>query len=74
MPEYYQLRLIRMRLAWIYLYEQGNNISHVCRHFGIARKTFYKWYKRFMPSNRDPQSLKDRSRKPKNSSAKTKEL
>jgi transposase len=61
-----------MRLAWIYLYEQGNNVSYVCRHFDIARKTFYKWYNRFK-YNRDPQSLKDRSRKPKISPKKTNE-
>jgi len=62
-----------MRLAWITLYEQTNNVSYVCRHFGIARKTFYKWYNRFKTSNRDRQSLKDRTRRPKNSPQKTDE-
>lgn len=73
MPKYYLARLIRMRLAWMLLYEQVENISFVCRHFGISRKTFYKWYNRYRSSGNNPNSLMDRSRKPKHSPNITKE-
>jgi len=73
MPEYYQKILISARLSWITLYEQTKNVSYVCRHFGISRKTFYKWYNRFKISNKDIQSLKDRTRRPKHSPKKTNE-
>jgi len=35
------------RLKWIDFYHVKRNVSLVCRHFGISRKTFYKWYERF---------------------------
>ncbi len=43
----------RNRLEWIIYYEtkSKNNISLVCRYFGIGRSTFYKWYNRFNESN-----------------------
>src|SRR5690606_33439232 len=27
--------------------ENTKNVSKTCRHFGISRKTFYKWIKRY---------------------------
>jgi len=41
------------RLEWFIYYETTaeKNISLTCRHFGIARKTFYKWDKRFDRKN-----------------------
>ena len=71
MPEYYYQRLVRMRLSWIMLYEQVGNASYVHRHFGISRKTFYKWYKRYLSSGRDSASLRDMSRRPKHSPRRT---
>ena len=71
MPEYYYQRLVRMRLSWIMLYEQVGNVSYVHRHFGISRKTFYKWYKRYLSSGRDSASLRDMSRRPKHSPTRT---
>jgi transposase InsO family protein len=71
MSDYYQKLIIKMRLSWFALYEQTNNVSFVCRHFGISRKTFYKWYKRFNENNKDIESLKDRTSKPINSPKKT---
>lgn len=43
---------------------QTHNISKTCRHFGISRKTFYKWRKRYL---KDPSldSLTDRPRRPR---------
>lgn len=73
MPKYYLERLIRMRLAWMLMYEQIGNAHLVSRHFGISTKTFYKWYKRYLSLNKTPQSLADRSRRPKHSPNITKE-
>jgi len=73
MPKYYLERLIRMRLAWMLMYEQIGNARLTCRHFGISTKTFYKWHKRYLSLNKNPQSLSDRSRRPKHSPNITKE-
>src|SRR4030095_6913520 len=55
--------------AWRFgLWEQPRgtaNVSRPCRHFGISRKTFYKWKGRF---DADGQAaLGDRSRAPRRS-------
>lgn len=42
----------KKRLAWFDYYRQSKNVAKTCRHFGISRKTFYAWHKRF-----DPQAL-----------------
>jgi DNA invertase Pin-like site-specific DNA recombinase len=34
----------RKRLEWIIYYYEGNSATLTARHFGISRKTFYKWY------------------------------
>jgi len=39
----------KLRVKWIdYYMEKGKNVSLTCRYFGISRKTFYKWYKRYL--------------------------
>lgn len=54
----------RRRLRWFdYYRSHGNNVSLTCRHFGIARPTFYTWKRRYDPKNLS--SLEDRSSKPK---------
>lgn len=41
-------REAKQRLEWIIFYEsKGKQASLTARHFGIARKTFYHWLKRF---------------------------
>jgi transposase len=52
------------RLAWMMCYEETGSAQAVCRKFGISRKTFYKWLKRYKETNRDTASLEDRSRRP----------
>lgn len=52
------------RLAWIMVYKETKNAQAVCKRFGISRKTFYKWLKRYQESNGDSESLSDRSRRP----------
>lgn len=32
------------RLEWIIYYQEGHTATQTARHFGISRKTFYKWY------------------------------
>ena len=73
MPGYEIKRLVRIRLSWILYHQQGNSVTLTCRHFGISRKTFYKWYKRYQRSGNDPASLMDRSRRPNRSPRRTNE-
>lgn len=53
----------KKRLAWMDYYRKTGNAAKTCRHFGIARKTFYAWKKRYNP--RYLPSLEEASRKPK---------
>jgi transposase len=52
------------RLAWMMCYKETQNVQAVCRKFGISRKTFYKWLKRYQSENGASQALTDRSRRP----------
>src|SRR5258708_2516917 len=41
-------RAARGRLEWMIFWEKNRkDVSLTARHFGITRKTFYKWAKRF---------------------------
>ena len=42
--------------------ERARNVAWTCRHFGIARKTFYKWKRRF--AEHGEVGLCDRARTP----------
>lgn len=57
----------RLRLEWIIFYETvaRRNATSTASHFGISRKTFHKWYKRFKESKEKPKSLENLSRAPK---------
>jgi transposase InsO family protein len=53
----------RQRLEWFVWHEtHGQNVALTCRHFGIARKTWYHWAKRF--DELHLRSLEERSRAP----------
>jgi transposase len=52
------------RLEWINLFLESRNPREVCKRFGISKKTFYKWLKRYKSSNGSVESLRDRSRRP----------
>jgi len=54
------------RLEWIIYYETKSqkNASLTCRHFGIPRKTFYKWKDRFQDGKNFP-GLEDQDKAPK---------
>jgi transposase InsO family protein len=59
-----QYTQIRWRLQWIREHEGGRPVAEVCRRYPIRPKTFYKWWKRYLQSGKDPKSLADRSRRP----------
>lgn len=53
----------KRRLAWMDYYRRCHNASKTCRYFGIARKTFHHWKKRYQPFHLE--SLEEQSRRPK---------
>ena len=57
-------REVKVRLKWIEHYQKTRNISKTCRHYGISRTRFYKWYKRYQREGIE--GLYDRPRTPKN--------
>ncbi|MCK5572566.1 MAG: helix-turn-helix domain-containing protein [Bacteroidetes bacterium] len=59
-----QANSLHPRLAWMMCYEETRSAQAVCRKFGISRKTFYKWLKRYRETNGNTMSLVDRSRRP----------
>lgn len=56
----------KLRLEWIIFYETvaKRNASKTAVHFGISRKTFHKWLKRFKDSQEKIKSLEAQSRRP----------
>jgi len=56
----------RLRVEWmVFYYTVGKeNAALTAQHFGMSRKTFYKWSRRFRESKYDVDSLADRSRAP----------
>jgi transposase InsO family protein len=57
-------RAAKGRLEWIIFWEKnGRDASLAARHFGISRKTFYKWISRFEKDFL--RGLEDESRRPK---------
>jgi len=56
----------RLRLDWIIYYYDGHSAVQTARHFGMARKTFYKWFGEFDKDNiYSLRRLEDKSRAPK---------
>ena len=48
---------------------EGVNISALCKRFGVARKTGYKWLQRWKSEGKN--GLEDRSRRPAHSPSQT---
>jgi len=59
-----QYTQVRLRLQWMREREGGRPVAQICRRYPISSKTFYKWWKRYLESGKDPKSLADRSRRP----------
>ena len=70
-PKYFRVskipdlsRAAKIRLDWFDFYKShGDNAALTCRHFGISRKTFYKW--KGLYDSKRIKSLEDRPRRPK---------
>lgn len=59
-------KIAKLRLEWIIYYYDGHSAAETARHFGIARKTFYKWLREFDEDNLYRLfKLEDQSRAPK---------
>ena len=56
-------RSAKQRLKWFDYYRTHGNASKTCRYFGISRKTFHKWKKRY--SAHYLPTLENKSRRPK---------
>jgi len=55
--------LMSLRLEFVQMAEQeGVDFTQLCQHFGINRKTGYKWLRRYQEGGAE--SLEDRSRRP----------
>jgi len=56
--------LAQLKLEWIIAYNTvfRENAKHTALHFGISRKTFYKWFNKFDPKNLS--ALEEASRAP----------
>lgn len=53
----------QLRLQWMtHYFQHGRNAAFTCRHFGISRQTFYRWWRRYDPHNLA--TLEDRSHRP----------
>jgi transposase len=79
MPPYYSdedaaLQLIDQRMHWFQEYDNIRNVTEVCLIYGISRKTFYKWFKRYERSGYDPKGLKNLPRTPHHSPLRTSEI
>lgn len=46
----------------ILTYAETHTVAATCRHFGIARSTYYRWHDRYVPQR--PATLEDRSSRP----------
>jgi len=55
---------IRQRFSWFQEAQRLGNVRLTCLRFGISRKTFYKWKKRWSQAPGIHSALLDRSRRP----------
>lgn len=63
MIQHEQLRLVNWRLKILHEAEgTTRQVASVCRRYGISRKTFYKWKKRY--ATHSIEGLRDRSHAP----------
>ena len=55
-------RTAHARLTWMDFYRRHRNAALTCRRFGLSRKTFYRWWRRYDPH--DLTTLEGRSHRP----------
>jgi len=57
-------RLQKWRVAIIkHSLEVSHNVAATCRHYGVCRESYYRWYRRYLEFGEE--GLRDRSRRPK---------
>jgi transposase len=54
----------RIRLGWFRKAEELGNVAAACRYYGIPRRTYYYWRKRWLANNKRLTSLYDLPRTP----------
>ncbi|MBW2147987.1 MAG: helix-turn-helix domain-containing protein [Deltaproteobacteria bacterium] len=54
---------IRQKLYWFQEARELGNVKLACRRMEISRKTYYKWWRIYVESGYNTQSLADRSRR-----------
>lgn len=59
----------RVRLAWFRKAEELGSVSAACSFYGIPRRTYYYWHKRWLTSGKQLTSLYDLPRTPKSHTA-----
>src|SRR5262249_21176471 len=62
-----EVSVVNLRKEFVFLAKSTENITRVCKNFGISRKTGYKWLQRF--ENNGDRALENLSRRPVNSPA-----
>jgi transposase InsO family protein len=55
----------RIRLGWFRKAEELANVSAACKFYGIPRRTYYYWHRRWLEQDKDLTSLYDLPRTPK---------
>jgi transposase InsO family protein len=59
----------RVRLAWFRKAEELGSVSAACSYYGIPRRTYYYWYKRWVSEDKALTSLYELPRTPKSHKA-----
>ncbi len=55
------------RLSWIdWYFSHGKNAEATCRHFGISKSVFYRWFNRFNKRNLKTLEFDTKTRRPRN--------
>lgn len=54
----------RVRLAWFRKADELGSVVSACKYYGIPRRTYYYWYKRWLDNNKHITSLYDSPRTP----------
>src|SRR6266849_1615055 len=59
----------RVRLAWFRKAKELGGVSAACSYYGIPRRTYYYWHKRWLASGKQLTSLYELPRTPKSHTA-----
>jgi transposase InsO family protein len=67
-----EVSVVNLRKEFVLLAKESENITQICKNFGISRKTGYKWLQRFKESGQE--GLENLSRRPENSPGRITEM